>query len=148
MLVESQIREALKLLIEPLEGMRDHVVFDTTAVPKDSDRHWVVVTVGDEIIEQQTLGNPTVGSKQLHTIDTFIDVMHADRIEPLQKAEALLERIIPAVFRDRTLGRLVLRITAVAKRRDKDLGGAPIARLRLQCQTVYQTYDRDPSTSV
>jgi hypothetical protein len=148
MMVEAQIREALKVLLEPLPGLRDHVTFDAEDIPEALNGHWVCVSCGDEIIEQLTMGNPTTGAKQAHTLEVFVDVFYMTPKLGLLEAEKLVEVIVPAVFTDRTLGGLVKSFVAVGKRRERNLEGGPVARIRLQCQTVFQTFDRDPTRSV
>lgn len=148
MMVEGQIRTALRDLIAPLDGLKDHVTFDETEVPSDLDGYWCAITLGDESIDQLTAGMPSTGAKQVHTLGINIDVFFMSSSEALAGAEDLLERLIPVVFGDRTLGGLVKSFVAIGKARAKSTEGQPVARIRLQCQTVFQTFDRDPSRSV
>lgn len=148
MMVDGQIREHIKSLLANVDRLRDHIVFDTVEIPEDSDRHWISVACGDELIAQLTMGNPTTGAKQEHQLDINIDIVHWNRKGAWLVAEELAEKMIPLLFTDRTLGGLVKSFVAVGKRREKSIDGNPIARLRLQCQTVYQTFDRDPTRSV
>lgn len=148
MIVEAQIREALRARLEPVPGLRDHITFDEVDIPDEFDGHWCVVSCGDELINQLTLGNPTTGAKQQHTLDVNIDVIYLASTVALEQAEKILEAAVPAIFADPRLGGLVKSIVAIGKTRVKNGDAKPLARLRLQCQTVFQTFDRDPTRSV
>lgn len=149
MIVAAQVRQAIAARVETVSGLAGHIVIDAEEIPEEEiTRHWCVITTGNSAIEQVGMGHPTLGQKQIHTEDISVALYYPDRKEPAQQAETLLELVVPALFADLTLGGLVKRFSAIGTSRAKNTIGAPIAELRLQCQTVYQTYDRDPTQSV
>lgn len=143
--VRTQIRAALREVIDTIPDVHGYVVFDQSEVEEARNSPWVFVELGAEAIAPQANGPGLAGRLMRHTFPIRIDIYTYGKSEALDQVEAIAAQIEAKLFQEQSLGGLVRGLTLTASDPDRRaLGQSTNHLLRLTYTAAYFTTESDP----